>query len=76
MFIRRFDRSILHIPHLPGTFWVRARDSEGRTVTVASGHSVNVWWSLMAADRRTWFLPDVGNYWVEVLLDRDIAVSA
>lgn len=75
MLIRRFDRSIQHIPHLPGTFWVRALDSAGHPITIDAGYSVNVWCSLVTADKRKWFPPDTIKYWVEVLLDLDIAMS-
>lgn len=76
MLIRRFDRSIEQMPRLPGTFWVRALDSTGRPITIDAGYSVNVWLSLVTTDKRAWFLPDATKYWVEVLLDLDIAMSA
>lgn len=76
MLVRRFNKSVQQVPPLPGTFWVRALDSTGRPITIKAGYSMNVLWSLVRADKRKWILPDATNYWVEVLLDLDIAMSA
>ena len=76
MNIQVFRQSILHIPKKPGTYWVKAEDSKGSTVTVVVEHSPNVYESVRLVNKSMWIKSHLQGDWVEVLLDEDEAMSA
>jgi hypothetical protein len=76
MKIHRFDRSTMCIPEEAGVFWAKAKDVLGNVVVVASSYSSNVRRAIDTADKQSWFVTNVSEFYVEVLLDNEIKLSA
>lgn len=76
MQIHRFGHSTMFVPEEAGVFWVRATNEFGNIVVVASAYSSNVRRAIDTADKQSWFFTNVSEYYVEVLLDSEIKLSA
>lgn len=77
MCLLSYTKSIQGVPRGSGFIWVKARNSADQEVTVWAIHSCNVCEALRLANKNEWLRDDdLTDYWVEVLLDKDVLLSA
>jgi hypothetical protein len=74
--IYKFNRSTLNIPEKSGIYWVKAKNSASQTVLVEARYSHNIGRSIRLANKQSWLISGLSEYWVEVLLDEDIELIA
>jgi len=74
--LRSYRKSTQGIPRFSGFIWIKARNARSRAVTVWAVHSPNVYESVRLTNKSEWLKDGLTDYWIEVLLDKDIVLSA
>lgn len=76
MHIHTFNHSTMNIPNMPGTYWVKAKSLTGKTVVIHTAHSLDIRRDVAIANKSQWLDNDLESFWVEVLLDEEISLTA
>lgn len=76
MLITKHTHSIAQIPRQSGTWWVKAKNPEGRTFVIPVQYSSNMYQSILQANKDKWLKMNFQSIWIEVLADTDITHAA
>lgn len=76
MHIHTFNHSTTNIPNMPGTYWVKAKTLTGKTVVIHTAHGLDIRREVEIANKSQWLDNDLEGFWVEVLLNEEISLTA